>query len=80
MKSLLERVVQRPRRSSTESALVPPPGPSVSQEASPRRTSQLVIRERSHSLTMRGAPVSPTGTPVRRPWLWRGQLHSIQRA
>ena len=67
MKSLLDRVVKRPRSSSTGSALVPPPGPSVSQEAHPRRTCQLAIGERSHSLTMRGAPVSPTGSPVGRP-------------
>jgi len=52
MKSLLSRVVKRPRSSSTGSALVPPPGPSVSQDAPPRRTCRLAIRERSHSLTM----------------------------
>jgi len=56
MKSLLKRVVKQPRSSSTGSALVPPPGPSVSQDAPPRRTSQLAIRKRSHSLTLRGAP------------------------
>jgi len=67
MKSLLDRVVKRPRSSSTGSPLVPPPGPSVSQDAHPRRTRQLAIPERSHSLTMRGAPVSPTGSPVGRP-------------
>ena len=38
MKSLLDRVVKRPRSSSTGSALVPPPGPSGSQDAPPRRT------------------------------------------
>jgi len=64
MKGLLDRVVKRPRSSSTGSALVPPPGPSVSQDAPPWRTRQLAIRKRSHSLTMRGAPVSPTGSPV----------------
>ena len=64
MKSLLDRLVKRPRSSSTGSALVPPPGPSESQDAPPRRTCQLAIRESSHSLTMRGAPVSPTGSPV----------------
>jgi len=67
MKSLLDRGVKRPRSSSTGSPLVPPPGPSVSQDAPPRRTRQLAIREHSHSLTMRGAPVSPTGSPVGRP-------------
>ena len=67
MKSLLDRVVKRPRSSSTGSALVPPPGPSVYQDAPPRRTRQLAIRERRHSLTMRGAPVSPTGSTVVRP-------------
>jgi len=67
MKSLLDRVVKRPRSSSTGSALVPPLGPSVSQDAPPRRTRRLAIRERSHSLTMLGAPVSPTGSPVGRP-------------
>jgi len=64
MKSLLDRVVKRPRSSSTGSALVPPPGPSESQDTPPRRTRQLAIWECSHSLTMRGAPVSPTGSPV----------------
>jgi len=64
MKSLPNHVVKRPRSSSTGSALVPPLGPFVSQEAPPRSTPQLAIRERSHSLTMRGAPVSPTGSPV----------------
>jgi len=67
MKSLLERVVKRPRSSSTGSALVPPPGPSVSQDAPVGRTCQPVIREHSHSLTMGGAPGSPTGSPVGRP-------------
>jgi len=64
MKSLLDRVVKRPRSSSTGSPLVLPPRPSESQDAPPRRTCQLGIRERSHSLTMLGAPVSPTGSPV----------------
>ena len=67
MKSLLDGVVKRPRSSSTGPAVVPPPGPSVSQDAPPGRTRQLAIREPSHSLTMRGAPVSPTGSPVGRP-------------
>jgi len=67
MKSLLDRVVKRPRSSSRGSALVPPPGPSVSQDAPARGTRQLAIRARRHSLTMRGAPVSPTGSPVGRP-------------
>jgi len=43
MKSLLELVVKRPRSLSTGSALVPPLGPSVSQDAPPRRTRQLGI-------------------------------------
>ena len=30
---------------------------------SSRRTPQLAIRERSHQLTIAGAPVSPTGSP-----------------
>jgi len=64
MKSLFDRVVKRPRSSSTGSALVPPPGPSVSQDPPPRRAPQLAIQECSHSLTMRGAPVSPTGSSV----------------
>ena len=38
MKSLLDRVVKRHTSSSTGSALVPPPGPSVSLHAPPRRT------------------------------------------
>jgi len=63
-KSLLERVVKRPRSSSTGSALVPPLGPSVCQDAPPRCTRELAIRECSHSLTMLGAPESPTGSPV----------------
>jgi len=67
MKSLRDRVVKPPRSSSTGSGLVPPPGPSVSQDAPAWRTSQLAIRERSHPLTMPGAPVSPTGSPVGRP-------------
>jgi len=67
MKSLLDRVVKGPRSSSTGSALVPLPGPFVSQDAPPRRTRQLAIRKRSYSLTMRGAPVSPTGSSVGRP-------------
>jgi len=60
-------VMKRPRSTSTGSALVPPPRPSVSQDAPPRSTCQLAIREHSHSLTMGGAPVSPTGSPVGRP-------------
>jgi len=64
MNSLLDCVVKRPRSLSTGSALVPPLGPSVSQDAPPGRTRQLAIRERSHSLTMCGAPVSSTGSPV----------------
>jgi len=67
MKSLLDHVVKGPRSSSTGSALVLPPGPSVSQDTPPQRTRQLAIRERSHLLTMRRAPVSPTGSPVGRP-------------
>jgi len=67
MKSLLDRVVKRPRSSSTGFARVPPPGPSVSQDAPPQRTRQPAIREHSHSLTMRRAPVSQTGSPVGRP-------------
>jgi len=63
MKGLLDRVVKRPRSLSTRSALVPLSGPSVSQDTPPWSTRQLAIRERSHSLTMRGAPVSPTGSP-----------------
>jgi len=64
MKSLLDRVVKRPSSLSTGSPQVPPPGPSVSQDAPPWCTRQLAIRERSHSLTMPGAPVSPTGSPA----------------
>ena len=64
MKSLLERVVKRPTSSSTRSALVLPLGPSVSQDAPPRPTHHLAIRERNYSLTMRRALVSPTGSPV----------------
>jgi len=67
MKSLLDRVVKRPRSLSRVSALVLPPGPSGSQDAPPLSTHQLAIREHSHSLTIRGAPVSPTGSPVGRP-------------
>jgi len=67
MKSLLDRVVKRPRSSSTGFALVPPPGPSVSQNAASRHTRQLAIRGHGHSLTMRRAPVSPTRSPVGRP-------------
>jgi len=67
MKSLLDRVVKQPRSLSTGSALVPPLGPSGSQDAPPRRTRQLAIQEGSHSLTMRGAPVSPIGSRVGRP-------------
>jgi len=67
MKSLRDRVVKRPRSSSTGSALVPPLGSAVSQDAPTRRTRQLAIRERCHLLTMRGAPVSPTGSPVGHP-------------
>jgi len=73
----LDRVVKRPRSSSTGSALVLPPGPSVSQDAPPRRTRQLEMRERSHSLTMRGAPVSPTDSPIGRPVTWANG-HYIQ--
>jgi len=67
MKSLLDLVVKRPRSSSTGSALVLPPGPSVSQDTPPRCTRQLAIRERRHSLTIHRTPVSPTGSPVGRP-------------
>ena len=67
MKTVLDSVVKRPRSSSTGSALVLPPEPSVSHHAPPRCIHQLVIPERRHSLTMRGAPVSPTGSPVGRP-------------
>jgi len=67
MKSLLDRVVKQLRGLSTGSALVPPPGPFVSQDAPPLCSRQLAIWECSHSLTMRGAPVSPTGSPVGRP-------------
>jgi len=66
-KSLLDCGVKRPRSSSTGSALVPPPGPSVSQDTPPQRMGQLAIWQRSHLLTMRGAPVSPTGSPGGRP-------------
>jgi len=67
MKSLLDRVVKRPRSSSTGSALVPPPGSSVSPDTPPGSTRQLAIWERSYSHTIRGAPVSPTGSPIGRP-------------
>ena len=67
MKSLLDCVVKRPRSSSTASSLVPPPGPSVSQDALPRSTRQLAIPAHSHLLKMRGTPVSPTGSPVGHP-------------
>ena len=43
MKSLLDGVVKRPRSSSTGSALVPPPWPSVSQEAPPQHIRQRAI-------------------------------------
>jgi len=66
MKSLPDRVVKRPTILSTGFALVPPPGPSVSQDAPPQLTRQLAIRERNYSLTMGGAPVSPTWSPVGR--------------
>jgi len=64
--SLLDRVVKRPRSFSTASGLVQPPGPCRSQDAPPRRTRQLAIPERSHSLTMCGALVSSTGFYVGR--------------
>jgi len=67
MNSLLDHVVKRPRSSSTGSALVPPLGPSISQDRPPGHTRQLAIQDRSYSLTMRGAPVSPTGSPVGHP-------------
>jgi len=67
MKSLLNRVVKRPRSWSTGSALVQPLGPCVSLDAPPRRTRQLAIWERSHLLTLHGAPVSPKGSPDGRP-------------
>ena len=67
MKTLLDGVVKRPRSSSTVCALVRPPGPSVSQDAPPRRSGRLAILERTHSLIMRGARVSPTGSPVGHP-------------
>ena len=44
IKSLLDRVVKRPRSSSTVSALVLPLGPSVSQDAPSRRSCWLAIR------------------------------------
>ena len=67
MKSLLNHVVKQARSLSTGSGLVQPPGPCVSQNAAPQSSGQLALRERSHSLTMRGAPVSPTGSPVPHP-------------
>ena len=67
MKCLLDCVVKSPRSSLTGAALVQLPGRSGSRYAPPWRTCQLAIWEGSHSLTMRGAPVSPTGSPVRRP-------------
>ena len=67
MKSLLDRVVKRARSSSTGSSLIPPGGPSVSLDDPPRRSRHLAIRQCSHSLTMRRAPVSPTGSPGGRP-------------
>src|SRR5713101_2782710 len=51
MKSLLDRVVKRPSRLSTGSALVPASGPSASQESPPR---QHTIWERGCSFTMHG--------------------------
>ena len=45
LKSVLEHVMKRHRSSSTRSAVVPPPGPSVSEDAPPWRTRQLAIRE-----------------------------------
>ena len=72
-KSLRERVVKRPRSSSTGSALVQPLGPSVSQDSPQRRTRHVAIRGPSHSLTLRGATVSPTGCPV-------GRLVALARA
>jgi len=48
MKSLLDRVVKRPRSSSTGSALVLPPGPSGSQDTPLRHMRQLAIREHCH--------------------------------
>jgi len=80
MKSLLDRVVKRARSSSTGSALVRPPGPYVSQDAPARRTHQLAIRDRIHSLTMRGARYPLQGPLLDALWLWRGQLHLIQGA
>ena len=67
MKSLLDRGVKRPRSSSPGSGLVPPPGPCRSEDAPPRPTCQPEIWDRSHSLTIHGAPISPTGSPIRRP-------------
>ena len=67
MKSLLDRVVKRPRSPSTGSALLPPPEPSGSQYGPRWRTCQPAIRDRSHLLTIGGAPVSPTGSPFGHP-------------
>ena len=64
IKSLLDRVVKRPRSLSTGCVLLLPPGPSVSPEAPPRCPHRLAIREHSHSLTIRWTPVSPPGSPV----------------
>ena len=66
MQTLLEHVVKRSRSSATWSAVVPALGPLVSQDARPKCTGQLAIRDGSHSLTMLRAPVSPTGSPVAR--------------
>jgi len=54
--------VKRPRSLSTGSGLVPPAAPSGSQDAPSWSTCKLVIQERSNSLIMCGAPVSPTGS------------------
>ena len=64
MQSLPKLVVTRARSSSTGSALVPPLGPPGSHDAAPQHTRRLALRERSQSLIMRGAPESPTGSPV----------------
>jgi len=80
MKSLLDRLVKRPRSSSTGSALVPPAVPSVSQDAPPgapasKRFGSTVI----HSRSVR--PRYPLQGPLLDPlWLWRGPLHFIQGA
>jgi len=62
-----EGVVKRPRSSSSGSAVVPPPRPSGSPDTPPRHTRYLAILERSHSRTIPGAPVSPTGSHFGRP-------------